>query len=61
MAASDWLSSDNETILWRKLVSNLAVIAEDLGEDPQDWTSDDNPTDLLRKAVHNSFLITGDA
>lgn len=61
MTAEDWLESDNGTILWRKLVRNLAVTAEDLGESPQDWDSNDNATDLLRKAVHNSYLITGDA
>lgn len=58
MAAENWTSSDNETILLKKLVDNLASAAVTAGKTgSQTSDSSDSTTSLLKKAVTNSYLL----
>lgn len=59
MAAQDYSTGDNETVLWRKLEENIRVVAENLGAtDLESPSTGDNETVIKRKIVHNLFRLT---
>jgi hypothetical protein len=59
MAAQDYSTGDNETTLWRKLLENIRVWAENEGASSlETGSTGDNEKTRKQKIVHNLFRIS---